>query len=70
MRAAGKQGSRCAAVATRKYVRYDDGFEELYDLVVDPYELNNKVKDPSYASDAATLRTLRDSLKSRAGPGC
>jgi hypothetical protein len=51
-------------------VRYDDGFEELYDLVVDPYEFDNKVKDPSYASDAATLRTLRDSLTSRAGPGC
>ena len=49
--------------------RYDDGFEELYDLV-DPYEFDNKVKDPSYASDAATLRTLRDSLKSRARPGC
>jgi N-acetylglucosamine-6-sulfatase len=63
---------RYAAVrtATRKYVRYDDGFEELYDLVADPYELDNKVKDPSYASDAATLRSLRDSLKSCAGPGC
>jgi hypothetical protein len=37
--------------ATRKYVRHDDGFEELYDLVADPYELDNKVKDPRYASE-------------------
>ena len=44
--------------------------KKLYDLVVDPYEFDNKIKDPSDASDAATLRTLRDSLNSRAGPGC
>jgi len=43
-----KADKRYAAVrtATRKYVRHDDGLEELYDLVADPYELDNKVKDP------------------------
>jgi N-acetylglucosamine-6-sulfatase len=49
---------------------YEDGFEELYDLVADPYELNNKAKDPSYADAAATLRALHDKLKSCAGDGC
>jgi len=37
-------------------VHYVDGFEELYDLVTDPYELENKAHDPSYAGDIATLR--------------
>jgi N-acetylglucosamine-6-sulfatase len=41
--------SRYAAVrtATRKYVQHEDGFEELYDLLVDPYELENKAHDPA-----------------------
>jgi arylsulfatase A-like enzyme len=67
-----KTDKRYAAVrtATRKYVRYGDGFEELYDLVADPYELDNKVKDPRYASDVAMLRDLHDRLKSCVGEGC
>ena len=56
--------------ATRKYARHGDGFEELYDLVADPFELDNKAKDPSYASDAAMLRSLDDRLKSCAGASC
>jgi hypothetical protein len=36
-------------------VRYEDGFEELYNVVADPYELDHKAKDPAYASNA-TLR--------------
>ena len=56
--------------ATRKYVHYVDGFEELYDLVTDPYELENKAHDPSYAGDIATLRGIHDKLKSCAGAGC
>ena len=68
----GKADKRYAAVrtATRKYVRHGDGFEELYDLVADPYELDNKVKDPRYAADAAMLRDLHDRLKSCVGDGC
>ena len=45
--------------ATRKYVAYE----------ADPYELENKAKDPIYAPDAATLRALHDKLKSCAGAG-
>jgi N-acetylglucosamine-6-sulfatase len=63
---------RYAAVrtATRKYVRHEDGFEELYDPLADPYELDNKVKDPRYAGDAEMLRDLHDRLKSCVGAGC
>jgi hypothetical protein len=50
--------------------RRGDRFEELYDLVADPFELDNKAKDPSYASDAAMLRSLDDRLKSCAGASC
>jgi len=56
--------------ATRKYVHYVDGFEELYDLVTDPYELENKAHDPGYAGDIASLRGINDKLKSCAGAGC
>ena len=28
--------------ATRKYVKYDSGFEELFDLQADPHELKNE----------------------------
>ncbi len=56
--------------ANRKYVRGGDGFEELYDLVADPYELENKAADPAYASDLATLRETLDLLKSCAGASC
>jgi arylsulfatase A-like enzyme len=67
-----KPQQRFSAVrtATRKYVKYGDDFEELYDLNADPHELDNKVKHPAYASDAATLRTIQDKLKACAGPGC
>ena len=55
---------------TKKYVKYDDGFEELYDLSADPYELENKAGDASYASDLASLRATHDRLKDCAGETC
>jgi N-acetylglucosamine-6-sulfatase len=63
---------RFAAVrtATRKYVKYDNGFEELYDLSADPYELENKVGDAAFAGDLAMLRSQHDRLKSCAGMSC
>jgi arylsulfatase A-like enzyme len=63
---------RFAAVrtATRKYVKYDDGFEELYDLAADPYELENKAGDATFAADLTTLRRQYDGLKSCVGESC
>ena len=37
--------------ATLKYVRYDSGFEQLFDLMTDPYELRNEAgKAPTQAT--------------------
>ena len=55
---------------TRKYVKYDGGFEELFDLAADPHELSNEAGNPVYAGDLATLRALEEKLKSCAGDGC
>ena len=31
-----------------KYIEWPDGEKELYDLNKDPYELNNRVRDPNF----------------------
>ncbi|MGB6908280.1 MAG: hypothetical protein WBE01_00920, partial [Methyloceanibacter sp.] len=55
---------------TRKYVKYDGGFEELFDLAADPPELGNEARNPAYASDLTALRALQETLKSCAGTSC
>jgi N-acetylglucosamine-6-sulfatase len=46
----------CAVRSTRyKYVKYETGEEELYDLSVDPYELDSKHADPAMAGVKAEL---------------
>ena len=46
-----------------KYVEYVTDETELYDLTVDPYELQNQTSNPAYATVkaelAARLRELR-----------
>jgi arylsulfatase A-like enzyme len=46
-----------------KLIRYEDGTEELYDLggvlgPADPFEADNRVRDPAYAEVLADLRRL------------
>ena len=67
-----KKTNRYAGVrtATKKYVRYEGGFEELFDLTADAYELKNVVHDPAYASDLSALRGAYDTLKPCAGTSC
>jgi len=51
--------------ATRKYVKYNGGSEELYDLAADPHELENRTGDANYESDLASLRSSLGRLKSQ-----
>lgn len=46
-----------------KYVEYDNGGRELYDLTVDPYELISLHKDPARAAKRAELDALLDQLR-------
>lgn len=43
------------------------GKEELYDVVSDPYEVNNLSKDPAYAETLARLRQASDDWTARIG---
>jgi len=62
--------TQASGTATRKYVKHDGGFEELFDLSADPHELNNEARNASYASDLVALRSLQDTLKACAGTSC
>lgn len=55
--------------ANTKYVQYSTGEEELYDLTADPYELQNKVADPAYASMLVDRRTRLHQLCQPPPPG-
>lgn len=46
-----------------KYVEYGTGEMELYDLVNDPYELENVVDDPDNAATLAALQARLDELR-------
>ena len=47
-----------------KYIRYTDqqGFDELYDLEQDPYELENLIDDPAAAAALATMKAELERL--------
>jgi arylsulfatase A-like enzyme len=50
---------------THKFVRYDNGDEELYDLVTDPDELQNLARNSTFAAQRADLTTRLDALLAR-----
>jgi len=55
------------AVRTQQYLyaEYMNGFKELYDLTVDPYQLTNVINQPQYASVVASLKAKLDVLKAQ-----
>ena len=58
-----QRGYQAVRTETHKYVEYNNGEKELYDLRVDPYELNNIYEsvDPSLLEELKRkLETLRD----------
>lgn len=50
---------------THKLVRYDNGDEELYDLVTDPDELQNLARNSMFAAERNDLTTRLDALLAR-----
>jgi N-acetylglucosamine-6-sulfatase len=50
---------------THKFIRYDNGDEELYDLIADPDELQNLARNSMFAAQRAGLVTRLDALLAR-----
>lgn len=59
-------------VLTRRYVyaRYGDGFEELYDLRNDPYQMSNVSEDPAYVRARDRLVSSLETLAGCKGEAC
>ena len=60
------------AIRTQRYMyaEHQTGEQELYDLSIDPYELQSRDDDPAYASVRARLANRLHKLESCAGPSC
>ena len=53
-----------------KYIEWPDGEKELYDITKDPYELNNKVRDPNFFPIRNFLHTELRRLEDCSGLSC
>jgi arylsulfatase A-like enzyme len=60
------------AIRTGRYIyaEHTSGEKELYDLQIDPYELQNRNNDPGYAAVRADLATRLHQLQDCAGVSC
>jgi arylsulfatase A-like enzyme len=70
--ASGAQLPLFDGVRTDRYVWwvYEDGFEEMYDLQTDPYQLESVAKDPAYLKTKLALIGLWDRLQRCQGAAC
>jgi arylsulfatase A-like enzyme len=61
-----------AAIRTESYMyaEHDTGEAELYDLTLDPFELESRHDDPAYALIQAQLASRLQDLRDCAGSGC
>ena len=55
---------------TYKYIEYENGDSELYDLKADPYELNSTPERTNPSVVEEDLKTRLDALKSCSEAGC
>ena len=67
-----KGGGNVRAVrnASFMYAEHPSGERELYDLRIDPFQLNSVHDDSDYADEMAELATRLDQLRDCAGVGC
>jgi arylsulfatase A-like enzyme len=47
------------------YAEYYNGDQELYDLLLDPFQLNNVANNPSYAAIKSQLQSLLNNLRNQ-----
>ena len=59
----GKQSGHAVRDDRWRYIRYFDGFEELYDLATDPDEFRNLAADPKLAAEKKRLRGWLEKVK-------
>jgi choline-sulfatase len=52
-----------------RYIRYADGSEELYDVIADPHEWNNRAADPAQAPRKAAMAELLPATSAVPVPG-
>ncbi|MCC6222618.1 MAG: sulfatase [Thermoleophilia bacterium] len=52
------------------YVEYDSGERELYDLVLDPFQLESRHADPAFDAIEADLAARLDAFRDCAGSAC
>lgn len=53
-----RKGSRSVQYGDLRYIKYEDGSEELYDHAIDPYEWTNRVGDGDYAKSLVRLQKM------------
>ena len=53
----------CVRSEQFKWIEYDSGETSLFDLVNDPFELNNLTNDPAFAATKGTLQTRLRQLR-------
>ena len=55
-----------------KFVQFQDdvNFTEFFNISVDPQEMHNRAKDPTVATEVATLAARLDELRHCAGDSC
>lgn len=57
-----RKGHYAVQSDSHRYIRYEDGSEELYDHRQDPHEWNNLVADPAQATQRAEMSKQMDDL--------
>jgi len=66
----GNQWYAAIRVGRYAYVEHSTGERELYDLQIDPYELQSRHSDPAYATVRAVLANRMHQLQACAGASC